>query len=454
MLPVSQAVQASKATQLRTAAGGDSTGEQGFASLFQQGLQAPASAEPSSAPPPTHAAAAADSAQSSAPAAGKTTTASAASGSGTQDASSKADGTPATVGTPPAQTRRSGDAKAGSDASAAPRARQGEAADTPDVSAAAAAAGALALQAQQRVSRQDAAGADDDSGAGADASASRKVRLDGAGRRPALTDLQPGDGVPHGTSAGKSALPAGADSSDGSDTGLAHADGGSGGAAAFGAGLTALLARQGSAGLSSLSAGAASGAQPAGTHAANGANSANGDPSQLYAQISQDALQNLTQATTLPPMQQVTLPVNAPFGDERWSAALGQQALFMARNQLSSAQLTVNPPNLGPIQITLDLKHDQASAVFVTPHDAVRQAIEASLPHLRDMFSAAGLNLGNAQVQADAGGSAWTAGGQGAGQGGSAAQGGNSQAGRGASAEAVSAPAPLRLSRGLLDTFA
>lgn len=450
MLPVSQAVQASKATQLRAAAGGESGGEQGFASLFQQGLQAPAAAEPSSAPPPAHAPAAADSAQANAAAGSKTTATGTGNGSGPRDASSKTDSATATVTAPPAQARRSGDTKAGSDGSAAPRARQGDAADAPDASAAAAAAGAgaLALQVQQRLGRQDAPG-DHAGGGGAGSNANGHVRLDGAGKRPTLADLSPADSTPHGASVAKSALLAGADGTDGSDAGLAAAEVG-GGAAAFGSGLTALLARQGSAGLTSLAADVASGTPPAGAHATH---AAAGDPSQLYAQISQDALQNLTLVSNLPAMQPVALPVNAPFGDERWSAALGQQALFMARNQLSSAQLTVNPPNLGPIQITLDLKHDQASAVFVTPHDAVRQAIEASLPHLRDMFSAAGLNLSNAQVQADAGGSAWTAGGQGAGQGGSAAQ-GSAQAGRSAGAEPVSATAPLRLSRGLLDTFA
>jgi len=68
---------------------------------------------------------------------------------------------------------------------------------------------------------------------------------------------------------------------------------------------------------------------------------------------------------------------------------------------MGSAQLTLNPEHLGPIQVTLDMKHDQATAVFVTSHEAVRQAIEASLPQLRDMFTQAGLNLGHAQVQSD-----------------------------------------------------
>jgi len=86
---------------------------------------------------------------------------------------------------------------------------------------------------------------------------------------------------------------------------------------------------------------------------------------------------------------------------------------------------------------------------------ARRQAIEASLPQLRDMFSAAGLNLGNAQVQADAGGGAWSSGGSAGG--GAGTQGGDPRGGNGGVAAqplAAATSVPLRISRGLLDTFA
>jgi flagellar hook-length control protein FliK len=159
----------------------------------------------------------------------------------------------------------------------------------------------------------------------------------------------------------------------------------------------------------------------------------------------------VTEATGL--AASATLPLTPALGDERWSAALGQQALFMAGQNISSAQLTVNPPNLGPIQVMLDLQHDQASAVFVSPHDAVRQAIEASLPQLRDMFSAAGLNLGNVEVGAGAGGSGGnSAGGQGSAPSGSAAR--TASAAGSAGLSGAGAGPAQRATRGLLDTFA
>ena len=98
-----------------------------------------------------------------------------------------------------------------------------------------------------------------------------------------------------------------------------------------------------------------------------------------------------------------TLPVAPTVGESRWAAALGQQALFMASQQISSAQLTLHPPHLGPLQVTLSVQQDQASASFSTAHDAVRQAIENSLPQLRHLFAEAGLTLNQASVQADGG---------------------------------------------------
>ncbi len=152
-----------------------------------------------------------------------------------------------------------------------------------------------------------------------------------------------------------------------------------------------------------------------------------------------------------------SLNIAPALGEGPWAAALGQQALFIAKNQMGSAQLTLNPEHLGPIQITLDLKHDQASAVFVSPHEAVRQAIEASLPQLRDMFTQAGLQLGQTQVQTDLSGHLAQSSGQGQDQ----TSGRNSSRSSSdtniESVHSTSLISPNTLTRvksGLLDTFA
>ncbi|WP_374277817.1 flagellar hook-length control protein FliK [Azonexus sp.] len=90
--------------------------------------------------------------------------------------------------------------------------------------------------------------------------------------------------------------------------------------------------------------------------------------------------------------------IDTPLHDPAWSRGLGDRVVWLARNDQQSAQISITPPQLGPIQITLNLNGDQASAVFASPHAEVRQAIQDALPQLRDMLSAAGINLGQANV--------------------------------------------------------
>lgn len=90
--------------------------------------------------------------------------------------------------------------------------------------------------------------------------------------------------------------------------------------------------------------------------------------------------------------------IQTPISDQRWSQNFGEKIVWMARNDQQQAQLNINPAHLGPVQITLSLNGDQASASFASPHAEVRQAIEDSLPRLREMLSGAGINLGNADV--------------------------------------------------------
>lgn len=280
---------------------------------------------------------------------------------------------------------------------------------------------------------------------------------EGAGSAAAGTDGASGNG--DFTMAGVTLGQAGAAPPGGAQGGGTQAAG------ALGAGLSALLERNAQQFSNSPAGSLSSGliaASPS-THGTGGASltSVSADSAQMYSQMSQNLAMTPAIDPGVAPGGTVSLPLTPTVGDERWASALGQQALFMVGKHLSSAQLTLNPPNLGPIQVTLDMRHDQASATFVTPHDAVRQAIEASLPHLRDLFSAAGLHLEQAQVQASAGNLSGGAAGQQFNQSGdanprfvsSASTAGVTVAGISAG-PAAGSPLPILRARGLLDTFA
>ncbi len=90
-----------------------------------------------------------------------------------------------------------------------------------------------------------------------------------------------------------------------------------------------------------------------------------------------------------------------PVGTQAWNQALGDRIVWMAAGGQQSAALTLNPPDLGPMQVVLSVSNEQATANFFAAQPEVRQALEAALPRLREMMQDAGIQLGQATVSAD-----------------------------------------------------
>lgn len=93
--------------------------------------------------------------------------------------------------------------------------------------------------------------------------------------------------------------------------------------------------------------------------------------------------------------------VAVPVGNAGWDDALGQKVVWMAGQQQQVAELHLNPPHLGPVEVHLSVSNDQVSALFVSHQPAVREAIEAAMPRLREILADSGMMLGNATVTSD-----------------------------------------------------
>ncbi|WP_338765813.1 flagellar hook-length control protein FliK [Massilia sp. METH4] len=92
--------------------------------------------------------------------------------------------------------------------------------------------------------------------------------------------------------------------------------------------------------------------------------------------------------------------LQARVGTNAWEQQLGQKVVWMVAGGDQSASLTLNPPDLGPLQVVLNVSNDSATATFTAHQPETRQAIENALPKLREMMSEAGIALGNATVSA------------------------------------------------------
>lgn len=108
----------------------------------------------------------------------------------------------------------------------------------------------------------------------------------------------------------------------------------------------------------------------------------------LPAQASNVANQNL-------PIQ---LAVNTPLAHNAWADEFSQKITWVATQHGQSAELHLNPPQLGPLDVLIKVNGDQATALFTSPHAVVRDAIEQALPKLREMLADNGIMLGNATV--------------------------------------------------------
>ena len=85
-------------------------------------------------------------------------------------------------------------------------------------------------------------------------------------------------------------------------------------------------------------------------------------------------------------------------GMSDWGQGMGKQVLWMVNQNISRAEIRLNPANLGPIEVRIDMDNEQVNLAFTSRHAEVREAVEQALPRLREMLEDKGLNLSDANV--------------------------------------------------------
>ncbi|MDL2358526.1 MAG: flagellar hook-length control protein FliK [Pseudomonadota bacterium] len=114
-------------------------------------------------------------------------------------------------------------------------------------------------------------------------------------------------------------------------------------------------------------------------------------------------------APQLAPLQPATLAMTqaagapaiaARVGTPAWDNQVGQKIVWMVAGKEQSASLTLNPPDMGPMQVVLSVTNDHATVTFSAAQPEVRQALENAMPKLREMLGESGISLGNATVNA------------------------------------------------------
>lgn len=121
-------------------------------------------------------------------------------------------------------------------------------------------------------------------------------------------------------------------------------------------------------------------------------------PANNFAGIHAAALAHLRGEATPQAPSPVPLHVATPAGSPGWPEEVGSRVSWMVGHDESHAQLTLTPPQLGKIEVSITVSGDQTSAQFVAATPAARELIEQSLPRLREVLEQSGINLGQTDV--------------------------------------------------------
>lgn len=90
--------------------------------------------------------------------------------------------------------------------------------------------------------------------------------------------------------------------------------------------------------------------------------------------------------------------IQAPLRSPAFSGEFGERLVWMASRHVQSAELTLNPPQLGAVEVRLSMNGSEAGAQFYSANPQVREILDQALPRLREIMAGAGITLGQASV--------------------------------------------------------
>ncbi len=90
--------------------------------------------------------------------------------------------------------------------------------------------------------------------------------------------------------------------------------------------------------------------------------------------------------------------ITSQLGSQSWGDELATRVKWQIGQEIQEAKLSLNPRELGPLQVKINIIDDQAHVQFMALHGSVRDAVEDALPRLREMLEEAGVVLADADV--------------------------------------------------------
>ncbi|CEA06049.1 putative flagellar hook-length control protein FliK [Pseudomonas saudimassiliensis] len=103
-------------------------------------------------------------------------------------------------------------------------------------------------------------------------------------------------------------------------------------------------------------------------------------------------------AATARPVAAPTQALGVPFGQPSWGEAMIEKVMWMSSQNLRSVEIQLDPAELGPLEIHIQHRGQELQVQFVSQNPSVREALEAQMHRLRDMFGQQGLEQAEVTV--------------------------------------------------------
>jgi flagellar hook-length control protein FliK len=122
---------------------------------------------------------------------------------------------------------------------------------------------------------------------------------------------------------------------------------------------------------------------------------------------SQNVFHATTGPTTPPEIPVPTEPqrfvISPRLDAPQWDDAFASRLVWMVKEKHQLVELRLNPPELGLINVRMALRQNDAAMAIGVHNATVREAIEASLPRLRELLAESGVSLMNVDVSTSQG---------------------------------------------------
>lgn len=92
------------------------------------------------------------------------------------------------------------------------------------------------------------------------------------------------------------------------------------------------------------------------------------------------------------------IALDTAFGSKQWIGDLANKLVYANNQRLQTVDIHMNPPELGPLEVLIEINQDKASITFNSNVGAVRDSIESSAQRLKSMMEDQGMNSVNIDV--------------------------------------------------------